>query len=125
MLIGHQTFGPCIILLTRFYNMLVSILNSILLVSLTNLFNKILLNINFCFLYNRLIYITVPKLGINVPKMEATMTGGLVHEFDHAVLPSITPTVTFVLTFISMVPALVKLWNLCADGHYRGLSFIR
>lgn len=65
------------------------------------------------------------KVGVNVPKIEGTMTGGLVQEYEHAVLPSITPSVTFALTFLTMVPALIKLWNLCADGIYRALSFIR
>ncbi|KAL0839562.1 hypothetical protein ABMA28_016255 [Loxostege sticticalis] len=83
---------------------------------------------NFWALYNfadKILQIALTKAGIIIPKSEATMTGGLVKEYDHAVLPSVTPIVTFALTFLSMVPALIKLWNLCADGRYRGLSFIR
>lgn len=37
------------------------------------------------------------------------MTGGLVQEFEHSVLMSITPLMTFTFAFVSMVPALVKL----------------
>lgn len=58
-------------------------------------------------------------------KTEAAMTGGLVQEYDHAVLPSIKPSVTFFLTVASMIPALVKLWYLGADRRYRTLSFVR
>lgn len=65
------------------------------------------------------------KFGVKIAKSEASMTGGLVQEYDHAVLPSITPTVTFVLTVVTMLPALVKLWHLCADRRYRVLSFVR
>ena len=39
----------------------------------------------------------------------ASMTGGLVQEFEHSVLMSITPPMTFALAFLSMIPALVKL----------------
>ncbi|CAH0628892.1 unnamed protein product [Chrysodeixis includens] len=65
------------------------------------------------------------KFGIQAKKTEASMTGGLVQEYEHAILPTITPTVTFVLTFVTMVPALIKLWYLCADRRYRVMSFVR
>ncbi|KAH9640977.1 hypothetical protein HF086_015073 [Spodoptera exigua] len=66
------------------------------------------------------------KLGLlRIPKAEASMTGGLVQQYDHAVLPSITPTMTIVLTVVTMIPALIKLWHLCADRRYRVLSFVR
>lgn len=68
---------------------------------------------------------TVQKIGVIVSKTEASMTGGLVQEYEHAVLPSVTPTVTFLITFATMVPALVKLWHLGADSRYRVLSFVR
>ena len=38
------------------------------------------------------------------------MTGGLVQDITHTVLPNISPLATAVLTLMSMVPALVKLW---------------
>ncbi|TRY63455.1 hypothetical protein TCAL_00872 [Tigriopus californicus] len=51
----------------------------------------------------------------------ASMTGGLVQEFDHAVLPSVAPLTTFLLSLISMVPSLVHLWR-----HPRNvLSFLK
>ncbi|KAM9333447.1 dolichyl pyrophosphate Glc1Man9GlcNAc2 alpha-1,3-glucosyltransferase [Pholidichthys leucotaenia] len=40
----------------------------------------------------------------NLP--QASMTGGLVQEFQHAVLPSVSPSVTLVCTVISILPAL-------------------
>ncbi|XP_013174991.1 PREDICTED: probable dolichyl pyrophosphate Glc1Man9GlcNAc2 alpha-1,3-glucosyltransferase [Papilio xuthus] len=83
---------------------------------------------NFWALYNfgdKVLLYVLPILGISVSSREASMTGGLVQEYDHGVLPLITPTVTFVLTLLSMVPALIKLWNLCADRKYRAMSFIR
>ena len=41
---------------------------------------------------------------------KASMTGGLVQEFTHVILPSVPPAVTFVISFASMVPCLTKLW---------------
>lgn len=45
----------------------------------------------------------------------ASMTRGLVEEFEHAVLPSILPMHTFILALISMLPILVKVWFGKAD----------
>ncbi|KAL9692983.1 hypothetical protein quinque_012268 [Culex quinquefasciatus] len=42
----------------------------------------------------------------------ASGTGGLVQTFDHTVLPSISPTTTFVMTAVAMFPTLYKLWTL-------------
>ena len=39
------------------------------------------------------------------------MTGGLVQDIHHSVLPSVPPAATFALAFLSMIPALVKLWT--------------
>ncbi|XP_034034246.1 probable dolichyl pyrophosphate Glc1Man9GlcNAc2 alpha-1,3-glucosyltransferase [Thalassophryne amazonica] len=41
----------------------------------------------------------------------ASMTGGLVQEFQHSVLPSVSPSVTLVCTLLSILPALVSLWR--------------
>ncbi|KAL4236972.1 glycosyl transferase [Mactra antiquata] len=41
----------------------------------------------------------------------ATMTGGLVQEFDHSVLPSISPIITLILSTVSMLPSLFILWS--------------
>lgn len=70
-------------------------------------------------------YFEVQKLGIQISRNVATMTGGLVQEFEHSVLPSIKPSFTFILTVLSMLPALIKLWHLGADRRYRSMSFIR
>ncbi|XP_061659668.1 probable dolichyl pyrophosphate Glc1Man9GlcNAc2 alpha-1,3-glucosyltransferase isoform X1 [Syngnathoides biaculeatus] len=40
----------------------------------------------------------------------ASMTGGLVQEFQHSVLPSVTPAVTLVCTLLSILPALSSIW---------------
>lgn len=48
---------------------------------------------------------------INITSREsAVMTGGLVQEFHHTILPSISPLVTLVLTVLSILPSLVHLW---------------
>nr|XP_053600319.1 probable dolichyl pyrophosphate Glc1Man9GlcNAc2 alpha-1,3-glucosyltransferase isoform X2 [Plodia interpunctella] len=83
---------------------------------------------NFWALYNftdKALQYALPKCGFAIPKVEAAMTGGLVQEYDHAVLPSIKPSITFILTVVSMLPALIKLWHLGADRRYRVLSFVR
>uniref|UniRef100_A0A8C2KHR9 Alpha-1,3-glucosyltransferase n=1 Tax=Cyprinus carpio TaxID=7962 RepID=A0A8C2KHR9_CYPCA len=49
-------------------------------------------------------------LDINkLPK--ASMTGGLVQEFQHSVLPSVSPLATLVCTLLSILPALFKIWH--------------
>ncbi|XP_038137460.1 probable dolichyl pyrophosphate Glc1Man9GlcNAc2 alpha-1,3-glucosyltransferase [Cyprinodon tularosa] len=41
----------------------------------------------------------------------ASMTGGLVQEFQHAVLPSVSPAVTLICTLLSILPALLSIWR--------------
>ncbi|XP_057677322.1 probable dolichyl pyrophosphate Glc1Man9GlcNAc2 alpha-1,3-glucosyltransferase isoform X2 [Corythoichthys intestinalis] len=41
----------------------------------------------------------------------ASMTGGLVQEFSHSVLPSVTPFATLLCTLLSMLPALASIWQ--------------
>ncbi|XP_026090767.1 probable dolichyl pyrophosphate Glc1Man9GlcNAc2 alpha-1,3-glucosyltransferase [Carassius auratus] len=49
-------------------------------------------------------------LDVNkLPK--ASMTGGLVQEFQHSVLPSVSPLATLVCTLLSILPALFKIWH--------------
>ncbi|XP_061558034.1 probable dolichyl pyrophosphate Glc1Man9GlcNAc2 alpha-1,3-glucosyltransferase [Phycodurus eques] len=49
---------------------------------------------------------------------QASMTGGLVQEFQHSVLPSVTPSVTLVCTLLSILPALSSIW--CRPRGPRG-----
>lgn len=51
----------------------------------------------------------------------ASMTGGLVQEFDHEVLPSVSPTATFILAATAAAPALCILWR----GPKSGTQFLR
>ncbi|KAG7282719.1 hypothetical protein CRUP_017645 [Coryphaenoides rupestris] len=44
----------------------------------------------------------------SLPK--ASMTGGLVQEFQHSVLPSVTPTAALLCTLLSILPALLRVW---------------
>ncbi|XP_078514622.1 dolichyl pyrophosphate Glc1Man9GlcNAc2 alpha-1,3-glucosyltransferase [Lissotriton helveticus] len=70
---------------------------------------------NFWALYNALDK-TLSVIGLKlmwlhpgkIPK--ASMTGGLVQEFQHTVLPSVTPFATLLCTLISILPSLWCLW---------------
>uniref|UniRef100_A0A8C1E3Q4 Alpha-1,3-glucosyltransferase n=1 Tax=Cyprinus carpio carpio TaxID=630221 RepID=A0A8C1E3Q4_CYPCA len=42
---------------------------------------------------------------------QASMTGGLVQEFQHSVLPSVSPLATLVCTVLSILPALFRIWH--------------
>ncbi|CAH1738883.1 probable dolichyl pyrophosphate Glc1Man9GlcNAc2 alpha-1,3-glucosyltransferase isoform X1 [Aphis gossypii] len=50
-----------------------------------------------------------------------SMTRGLVQEFEHTVLPSITPQITFILTIVFMLPCLYKLWK----SNSNPIDFVR
>lgn len=60
-------------------------------------------------------------MHLNVSSTKASMTGGLVQEFSHAVLPSVTPLATMLCTAIALVPSVIKLWK---TGN-QALQFIR
>uniref|UniRef100_A0AAY5K2P4 Alpha-1,3-glucosyltransferase n=1 Tax=Esox lucius TaxID=8010 RepID=A0AAY5K2P4_ESOLU len=53
------------------------------------------------------------KLLANLPK--ASMTGGLVQEFQHSVLPSVSPSATLICTLVSILPAVLSIWR-CPRG---------
>ncbi|XP_045526305.1 probable dolichyl pyrophosphate Glc1Man9GlcNAc2 alpha-1,3-glucosyltransferase isoform X1 [Pieris brassicae] len=83
---------------------------------------------NFWALYNfadKVLLFILKKFGFKSSSNVASMTGGLVQEFEHSVLPTVRPSVTFLFTLMSMLPALIKLWHLGADRRYRNMSFIR
>jgi alpha-1,3-glucosyltransferase len=71
---------------------------------------------NFWAVYNSLdkfTYLCLSRGGFFLKKNPvASMTGGLVQEFSHQVLPNITPLMTICLTGLTMLPALAKLWTL-------------
>ncbi|KAL7853883.1 hypothetical protein AOLI_G00207270 [Acnodon oligacanthus] len=54
--------------------------------------------------------IKLKLLDINkLPK--ASMTGGLVQEFQHSVLPSVSPLMTLICTLLSILPVLLSMWR--------------
>jgi len=60
---------------------------------------------------DKLLVVAGKQLGLlDSSSAVASMTGGLVQDITHTVLPNISPLATAVITLISMVPALVKLW---------------
>jgi len=59
---------------------------------------------------DKLLVVAGTKLGLLDYSAVASMTGGLVQDITHTVLPNISPLATAVITLMSMVPALVKLW---------------
>jgi len=69
---------------------------------------------NFWSLYNladKVLVIVGSKIGmIQRTGGQASMTGGLVAQQEHIVLPSISPLVTAVITVFSMLPLLIRLW---------------
>ncbi|KAK6637289.1 hypothetical protein RUM44_007703 [Polyplax serrata] len=68
---------------------------------------------NFWALYNTLdkvLAVSFQKLGFSVVT-NSTMTKGLVQDIDHAVFPNVPPKVTFILTLVTILPCLVKLWR--------------
>lgn len=71
---------------------------------------------NFWALYNTadkaLAILSKRVLGVDLPDAGlASMTGGLVQEFDHSLLPSVRPMATFVLSLLAMAPILLKIWR--------------
>jgi len=69
---------------------------------------------NFWALYNvadKILLVLSKIFDIPLQHVQGSMTGGLVQQFDHAVLLPIKPPVAFVLTFFTMLPALFNLWN--------------
>lgn len=63
---------------------------------------------NFWALYNFIDKVLAFGYGIK-QNSGAGNTGGLVQTFEHQVLPSISPSMTFLITFISILPCVLKL----------------
>ncbi|XP_054610137.1 probable dolichyl pyrophosphate Glc1Man9GlcNAc2 alpha-1,3-glucosyltransferase [Dunckerocampus dactyliophorus] len=59
---------------------------------------------------------SLATLGIRLKLLDetklprASMTGGLVQEFQHSVLPSVSPSITLVCTLLSILPAVATIW---------------
>ncbi|BES97479.1 Asparagine-linked glycosylation 8, alpha-1,3-glucosyltransferase homolog (S. cerevisiae) [Nesidiocoris tenuis] len=69
---------------------------------------------NFWVLYNiadKVLVILGRRLGWPLKEIRGSMTAGLVQEYPHTVLPSVTPGITLLLTVASMMPCLWKLWS--------------
>lgn len=65
-------------------------------------------------LYNvadKALVVVLGLLGIQVSTERASMSGGLVREYSHAVLPPITPPTSLLLVLVALSPALVNLWR--------------
>ena len=72
-----------------------------------------ILNDSYVFFTNLCILATRLKL-IEAGNQTASMTGGLVQEFEHTVLPSISPLVTLILSAVSMLVSYKYVSNLSA-----------
>ncbi|XP_077983602.1 dolichyl pyrophosphate Glc1Man9GlcNAc2 alpha-1,3-glucosyltransferase-like [Glandiceps talaboti] len=75
---------------------------------------------NFWVFYNmvdKVLTTAVSRDSVN----QASMTGGLVQEFSHTVLPSVPPIATMLCTLISILPAMYCLWRYPSGPR----SFIR
>uniref|UniRef100_A0AAZ3QSV7 Alpha-1,3-glucosyltransferase n=1 Tax=Oncorhynchus tshawytscha TaxID=74940 RepID=A0AAZ3QSV7_ONCTS len=56
---------------------------------------------------------------LDVAKLpKASMTGGLVQEFQHSILPSVSPSITLICTLLSIMPAVLSIW--CRPRGARG-----
>ncbi|KAG6476542.1 hypothetical protein ZIOFF_065784 [Zingiber officinale] len=63
----------------------------------------------FYIVIDKLLAVVLSKLGFDIPSPEASFTGGLVGNSSHfAVLPQVTPLITFVTVLLSMSPCLIK-----------------
>lgn len=65
---------------------------------------------NFWALYNAADKVAAKVFKVN-SATTASFTSGLVQEYDHEFLPSVRPWATFVLTMLTMLPILWRLWN--------------
>uniref|UniRef100_A0A224XM76 Alpha-1,3-glucosyltransferase n=1 Tax=Panstrongylus lignarius TaxID=156445 RepID=A0A224XM76_9HEMI len=73
---------------------------------------------NFC---DKLLCLIAHKLGFQVKSTAGHLTGGLVKDAVHSVLPTITPRITLILTVLTIIPCLIKLWRSAGNP----LHFVR
>lgn len=90
MPIGHQTFGPYIM-------QLISVLKLHVFIDFYTLF------IYIPYSFSDKDFFLDNDYDLIKNNNSASMTRGLVQEFEHTVLPSITPQITFILTIIFML----------------------
>eukprot|EP00124_Ichthyophonus_hoferi_P005050 Ihof_evm2s652 gene=Ihof_evmTU2s652 len=58
----------------------------------------------------------VLALALGVGQGQSVMTGGIVGEATHLVLPKITPLTTMIVTLLSMLPLMIVLWKRGENG---------
>nr|XP_022319221.1 probable dolichyl pyrophosphate Glc1Man9GlcNAc2 alpha-1,3-glucosyltransferase isoform X1 [Crassostrea virginica]XP_022319426.1 probable dolichyl pyrophosphate Glc1Man9GlcNAc2 alpha-1,3-glucosyltransferase isoform X1 [Crassostrea virginica] len=69
---------------------------------------------NFWALYNfvdKVLSVVGTRMGWTKGSPGAVMTGGLVQEFHHVVLPTVPPIVTLLATVLSILPIMYYLWS--------------
>ncbi|XP_030567454.1 probable dolichyl pyrophosphate Glc1Man9GlcNAc2 alpha-1,3-glucosyltransferase [Drosophila novamexicana] len=79
---------------------------------------------NIWALYNAADKVAVIALKRTTESEATSTSSGLVQEVQHVVLPTITPSITFALTFLFMLPILIKLFMTRSREHAR-LLFLR
>ncbi|KAJ6637147.1 putative dolichyl pyrophosphate Glc1Man9GlcNAc2 alpha-1,3-glucosyltransferase [Pseudolycoriella hygida] len=79
---------------------------------------------NFWTLYNVMDKAASKVFAVEAEK-SAMNTGGLVQEFHHLVLPSIKPITTFILTFLAILPCILKLVFIKFDKQSTHRQFIQ
>ncbi|KAL0284132.1 UNVERIFIED_CONTAM: putative dolichyl pyrophosphate Glc1Man9GlcNAc2 alpha-1,3-glucosyltransferase [Sesamum radiatum] len=66
----------------------------------------------FYIMLDKFLAFLLVKLGFNIQAPKASFTGGLVGDSSpFAVLPTITPLITFITVFLAISPCLVKAWR--------------
>ncbi|GAB2232354.1 hypothetical protein Droror1_Dr00011386 [Drosera rotundifolia] len=66
----------------------------------------------FYILSDKALAFVLRRLGLSIPRVESSFTGGLVGDSSpFAVLPKVTPLVTFALVLLALFPCLIKAWK--------------